>query len=77
MSVKNSLTNEKLNEKFDNSFSLVNYAIGLAKNLVKGGEEFDSNAANDVLERIVDNRDSYLFNDEEDEEEDEDEEEEG
>lgn len=58
MSVKNSLTNEMLNDKFDNSFTLVNYAIKMARNLVSRGEEFLSNPANEVLERIVEGEDS-------------------
>ena len=51
------LTNEKLNTRFDNPFSLVNYAINIAKGLILRGEERDTNAANDVMEMIQDSRD--------------------
>lgn len=53
MSLKYSLTNEKLTKRFDNPFSLVNYAIELAKVKVQRGEGIDSNPANDVLEMIT------------------------
>lgn len=57
MSVKNSLTNEKLNDRFENAFSLVNHAIQMARHLVRRGEEFYSNPASEVLERIIDGED--------------------
>ena len=69
MSVKGSLTNEKLQERFDNPFSLVNYAISLARARIERGEELDDNPANDILEMIVDNRDLLIDEEEEDEEE--------
>ncbi len=75
MSVKNSLTNERLNDRFDNAFSLVNYAISMARQLVLKGEQFQANPANEVLELIVDYRDGD-FMENEDEEMDEEEEEE-
>ncbi|MCC5832323.1 MAG: hypothetical protein JJU12_04695 [Chlamydiales bacterium] len=53
MSLKNTLTNEQLNKRFTNPFSLVNYAISLAKVRVDRGEGIDSNPANDVLELIA------------------------
>lgn len=52
MSLKDTLTNEKLGQRFDNPFALVNYAISLAKVRVMRGEGMDSNPANDVLEAI-------------------------
>lgn len=57
MSLKNTLTNEKLNKRFINPFSLVNYAISLAKVRLERGEGLESNPANDVLELIASNRD--------------------
>lgn len=54
MSVKNYLTNEKLNARFDNSFTLVNYAIGLAKDSLKKGRLTEGNLACEILDAIVD-----------------------
>ncbi|NGX55646.1 MAG: hypothetical protein KR126chlam2_01285 [Chlamydiae bacterium] len=51
------LTNEQLNKRFENPFTLVNYAIDIAKGLIQRGEERDTNAANDVMEMIQSNRD--------------------
>ena len=51
------LTNEKLNKRFDNPFTLVNYAIDIAKGLIQRGEERETNTANDVMEMIQCNRD--------------------
>jgi hypothetical protein len=73
MSLKNSLTNEKLSQRFDNPFALVNYAIHLAKQRVHRGEGLDSNPANDVLELIAKGHDTDS-SDEEDLEEEDDEE---
>ena len=67
MSLKNTLTNEQLNKRFDNPFALVNYAIKLAKTRVHRGEGLDSNPANDVLELIVKGQD--IVGDDDDEEE--------
>lgn len=58
MSVKNFITNEQLNDRFENAFTLVNYAINMARNMVARGEEFHSNPANEVLEKIVEGRDA-------------------
>jgi len=69
MSLKDTLTNEKLNKRFTNPFSLVNYAISLAKVRLDRGEGLDSNPVNDVLETIASNRD--MIDDLEDEEEEE------
>lgn len=59
LAAKNTLTNEKLilNERFDNAFSLVNYAISLAKVQIQRGDGLESNPANDVLELIASNKD--------------------
>ena len=52
------LTNEKLNKRFDNPFSLVNYAIDIAKGLVlRDQQERETNVANDVMEMIQESRD--------------------
>lgn len=68
MSLKNTLTNESLNKRFDNPFALVNYAISLARTKILRGEGVESNPANDVLELIAENRDhSNKDDDEEDE----------
>ncbi len=56
MSLKNSLTNEELRERFDNSFQLVNYAIGIAREKILKGEELDSNPSSKILEMILDNK---------------------
>ena len=72
MSMKNSLTNEELTNRFDNPFSLVNYAISLAKTRMERGEGLSDNLASDILEMIVGNRD-LLIDEEDDEEEAEDE----
>lgn len=69
MSLKDTLTNEKLNQRFTNPFSLVNYAISLAKTRLGRGEGLESNPANDVLETIAANRDTLENLPEEDEEE--------
>lgn len=68
VSLKNTLTNESLNKRFDNPFALVNYAISLARGKILRGEGVESNPANDVLELIAENRDhSNKDDDEEDE----------
>lgn len=59
MSLKNTLTNETLNKRFDNPFALVNYAISLAKVKIARGEGIDSNPVVDVLELIAENRDRF------------------
>jgi hypothetical protein len=69
MSLKNTLTNEQLNKRFDNPFALVNYAIQLAKARVQRGEGLDSNPANDVLELIVKGHDTLNDSEEENDEE--------
>ncbi|MCB1181144.1 MAG: hypothetical protein KDK55_03870 [Chlamydiia bacterium] len=57
MATKNALTNQKLGERFENAFTLVNYAIEMAKTLVQKGEELSQNPANIVLDAIAENRD--------------------
>jgi hypothetical protein len=69
MSLKNSLTNEQLNQRFDNPFALVNYAIQLAKIRIKRGDGLDANPANDILEMIADGHDFYELDESEGEEE--------
>ena len=48
------LTNEKLNDRFINPFTLVTYAIGIAKERVSKGEGMASHLATNVLEEIAD-----------------------
>lgn len=69
MSLKDSLTNEKLNKRFENPFALVNYAISLAKVRVQRGEGMDSNPATDVLETIAAGYDRFETEEDEFEEE--------
>jgi hypothetical protein len=68
MPLKNNLTNEKLNQRFDNPFALVNYAIHLAKIMVHRGESLDSNPTNDVLDLIAKGEDLPQTPEEADEE---------
>lgn len=51
------LTSEKLRNRFDNPFALVNYAIGISKRKIARGEGTDSNVANEVVEMILDGDD--------------------
>lgn len=51
------LTSEKLRNRFDNPFALVNYAIGISKRKIARGEGTDSNVANEVIEMIIDGDD--------------------
>ena len=73
MALKNTLTNELLNQRFDNPFALVNYAIGLAKTRVMRGEGMNTNPENGVLQMIAKGEDC-LEDDEDDEDEDDEEE---
>jgi len=66
MALKDTLTNEKLNDRFDNPFVLVTYAIDMATRKVHRGEGIDSNPAVDVLEIIAMGHD-LLQEDEEEE----------
>jgi hypothetical protein len=65
MGIKNSLTNEKLRERFENSFQLVNHAISIARDKIHRGEEFDSNPTEEILESIIDNQEPTDFEEEE------------
>ena len=53
MSLKNTLTNEKLNDLYDNPFALVNKAIIMAEQGVERGEGMKSHLATDILEIIA------------------------
>lgn len=53
MSLKGTLTNEKLTTRYDNLFTLVNYAIGLTKKRIARGEGLESNVPAAVLEDIA------------------------
>lgn len=68
MSLKNTLTNENLNKRFDNPFALVNYAISLAKVKIARGEGIDSNPVIEVLEMIAEHRDHFERNESEERE---------
>ncbi len=58
MSLKDSLTTEELKSRFSNPFSLVNYAISLAKTRMNRGEVGEEeNVATKVLEMIVNKQD--------------------
>lgn len=70
MAPKPTLTSEQLNQRFENPFALVTYAINLARARVHRGEGLDSNPAADVLEMIAKGQD--LLRDDEDEEDEED-----
>lgn len=56
MSVKHFITNQKLSENFDNSFTLVNFAIAMAKTMIYRGEGLETNVANRILENIIDRK---------------------
>lgn len=64
MSLKDTLTNERLNNHFSNPFKLVTHAIHLAKEHVQAGEGMRSHLVTDILEEIAD----HNFMEEEDEE---------
>lgn len=68
MGIKNSLTNEKLREGFDNSFQVVNVAISIARDRIERGQEFDSNPTKEILESIIDNQVPDLEEEEDDQE---------
>lgn len=68
MMVKHSLTSEKLKDRFDNPFALVNYAISLAKARIQRGEGLETNPAMETLEVIARGDDIYDLEDEEDDE---------
>ncbi len=51
MSLKNRLTNESLKKHFNSNFELANYAIKIAKNLVKNGGDFQLMSFLDEIRR--------------------------
>lgn len=57
MSVKNSLTNEKVAHRFDNPFNLVNYAIDFAHKRIALGDFSEANLSSEILESIADGSD--------------------
>jgi hypothetical protein len=69
MTPKSTLTSEQLNQRFENPFALVTYAINLARTRVQRGEGLDSNPATDVLVLIAKGED--LLQDDEDEDDEE------
>ncbi|WP_213357601.1 hypothetical protein [Chlamydiifrater phoenicopteri] len=56
---KGTLTNEKLNKKFDSPFVLVNCAIKQAKIRIQRGDVRTSNAAIEILELL--SRDDFVL----------------
>ena len=54
MSKEETLTNEKLNDRYSNAFSLVNSAIDIAKVRIGRGEGMDSHLASEILAAIAD-----------------------
>lgn len=60
MSLKNTLTNEKLNKLYANPFALVSHAIEIAKFEVRKGGGMDSHLASDILEMIASGEDLGL-----------------
>lgn len=58
------LTNEKVIKRFESQFDLVNYAIGLAKNMIYSGREGrvktdKYSKACMILEEIIEEKDKY------------------
>ncbi|MBS0623776.1 MAG: hypothetical protein JSS62_04055 [Verrucomicrobia bacterium] len=53
MSLKGTLTNEKLSKRFGSPFALVCHAIHVAKQSVQKGEGMEMHLASDILERIA------------------------
>ena len=53
MSLRDTLTNEKLNDQYKNSFALVNHAIVVAKRRIATGDGMQSDLATDILENIA------------------------
>jgi DNA-directed RNA polymerase subunit omega len=75
MDLKDILTNEKLVQRFNSQFQLVNYAIALAGSMMKSGRpprvKCDiQNPVHYVLSEILNNKDSFE-EDEQDESEEE------
>jgi|GEM_PF-1648927 len=65
MAIKKNLTNEKIKERFDNPFKMVNYAIELAGQLVRTGRgprvKIDNqNPAVQVIAEISEGRDFLI-----------------
>lgn len=62
--LKDYLTNEAIKKRFDNQFDLVNYAIGVAKDMILAGRgprirTQTENPALQVLEEIVAGKDQF------------------
>jgi DNA-directed RNA polymerase subunit omega len=62
--LKGNLTNEAIKKRFDNQFDLVNYAIGIAKEMILAGrgprvKTQTENPALQVLEEIVAGKDIF------------------
>lgn len=64
MDIIDNLTNEEISKKFGNQFDLVNYAIGLATNMIQTGREprvklNTENPALLILEEIAEGKDAF------------------
>jgi len=65
MDIIDNLTNEEISKKFGNQFDLVNYAIGLATNMIQTGREprvklNTENPALLILEEIAEGKDVFI-----------------
>jgi len=67
MALRDALTNERLKSLFKNNFELANYAIKLARQEIKSGQEV---IVDDLLDDIRRNPTGFLLDEEEEEEED-------
>ena len=64
MDIIDNLTNEEISKKFTNQFDLVNYAIGLATNMIRTGRDprvkmNTENPALLILEEIAEGKDVF------------------
>ncbi|NGX61415.1 MAG: hypothetical protein K940chlam9_00900 [Chlamydiae bacterium] len=69
MSGRKSYTSEKLNDRFDNPFTLVNYAISLTKERLRRDPGSETNPVIDVLEIIASGEDLLIEEDNDEQEE--------
>lgn len=65
MDIIDNLTNEEISKKFTNQFDLVNYAIGLATNMIQTGRDprvkmNTENPALLILEEIAEGKDEFV-----------------
>lgn len=65
MDIIDNLTNEEISKRFNNQFDLVNYAIGLATNMIQTGRDprvkmNTENPALLILEEIAEGKDEFV-----------------